>query len=105
MSHVSPEMSRAEHRALKERAWPLERFDPEHRARIQALVDQPKPPPRWLRFERIEMESRAWYEWYWQRGRLPQTRDKILPSLRRRVNLQVSHSACNIRKGSRIDGT
>lgn len=48
---------------------PLECFPPEHRARIEAAVQQPTPPPRWLDCGLAQMESRAWYEWHWARGR------------------------------------
>ena len=65
-----------------ERIMPLGEFSPEHRARIQALVDLPYPPEQWLPCGVDEpgrkplgyIPNRAWYEWHWQRGRQPQYR-------------------------------
>lgn len=48
---------------------PLECFPPEHRARILAAIERSTPPPRFLYFAACRMESRAWYEWHWARGR------------------------------------
>jgi hypothetical protein len=71
---------------------PLSEFEPEHRERIEAAAKRPSPPPRWLRFELCEMESRAWYEWHWARGLKlrrvpgePRWRKKIPDSLRMAV--------------------
>lgn len=47
---------------------PLAEFPPDKQERIAAAVARPKPPPRWLNFVGCQMESRAWYEWHWERG-------------------------------------
>lgn len=62
-------MARIHPKTWDDGVMPLECFPPEHRARIEQAVARPAPPPRWLRFGLCEMESRAWYEWHWARGR------------------------------------
>jgi hypothetical protein len=47
---------------------PLSDFPAEHRERIQAAIDRPKPPPRWITVPGAQMQSRAWWEWHWTRG-------------------------------------
>lgn len=52
---------------------PLADFPADMRARIEAGVAQPTPPDRWLPvgdpFHPLAyIPSRAWFEWYWQRG-------------------------------------
>ncbi len=70
----------------QEDVMPLEQFSPEARARIESLVAEDRPPPRWLYSRGMAaIESRAWYEWHWRRGREPNRRDKISPSLRAMV--------------------
>ena len=48
---------------------PLSEFSDEKRREIEALVALPIPPPRWIRFVGGEIQSRAWHEWHWARGR------------------------------------
>jgi hypothetical protein len=62
-------MARIHPRTWEDGVMPLECFPPEHRARIEAAVARPRPPKRWLQFVGCEMESRAWYEWHWARGK------------------------------------
>ena len=70
---------------------PLHRFSPEKQAEIAWLVAQDEPPEKWLylgspdsRRPLAMIESRAWYEWYWQRGlKSGAERPPILPKLRR----------------------
>lgn len=62
MPHVHP-------KTWDDGVMPLECFPPEHRARIEAAVQRKTPPPRWLDFGLCRMESRAWHEWHWARGR------------------------------------
>lgn len=76
----------------RSKVMPLESFPAAHRSRIQELVARDRPPPRELSFRdssgRVycSMPSRAFYEWYWQRGREPdQSRPKVSPRLRRDV--------------------
>jgi hypothetical protein len=74
----------------RHRAMPLEQFPPDHRAHIQHLVEQPTKPPRYLAlgFEGDpralgQIESRAWWEWHWQRGIDPDVlRRTLSPALR-----------------------
>lgn len=79
------------------KAWddgvmPLECFAPEHRASIEAAVQRSTPPGRWIDLGLARIESRAWYEWHWARGkklrRVPadmQIRKKIPDALRMAV--------------------
>lgn len=74
-------------------AMPLEDFPPEHRARVQALVDLPERPPRYFAVGApgsprplAYLESRAWWEWHWQRGLDPDlARTPLSRSLRDQV--------------------
>jgi hypothetical protein len=143
--------SRPPNKRLRRRdeAYPLHLLDEDTQRRIAVAVAQPTPPepeflvgapdsPRPL----AVMESRAWWEWHWQRGLDPDaTRPKLAPSLRAAViqrdgyvcqlcwgdvapgdvhldhikpwsqggrdvlsNLQVTHSACKLRKGATWTG-
>jgi hypothetical protein len=64
---------------------PLEEFPPEKRAQIERQIAADRPPERWVRLELAQIESRAWWEWHWARGRkfwqvgetLRQSRPKI----------------------------
>jgi len=54
----------------------LEGFPVDMRAEIDRLAALPHPPERWLAmgpgYQPIAwIESRAWYEWHWRRGRNP----------------------------------
>jgi len=70
----------------REMAYPLEKLPEDMQARIAEEVAQPKPPKRWLRSELAEMESRAWWEWHWQRGIDPDRRRRPLaPDLRQAI--------------------
>lgn len=130
-----------EQRLIRDRAMPLEDFPDAQRQEIERLAALPDRPPRWLTVGGglAQLESRAWYEWHWQRGVWPDDREKIPRSVRQRVldrdglvcglcggdvdagdvhidhvvpvsrggqailaNLQVTHSTCNMRKGSRV---
>lgn len=65
-------------------AMPLEMFSAEKQAQIAEVVAQDRPPTRWLVGELASIESRAWYEWHWQRG-LPPGRVPVTPDLRAAV--------------------
>lgn len=62
-------MARVHPKTWDDGVMPLECFPPEHRERIEAAVQLPRPPQRWLRVGLAQMESRAWYEWHWARGK------------------------------------
>jgi hypothetical protein len=60
--------------AIHPKTWddgvmPLDELPTSRQLRIAHLVAQDRPPPRWLRGDGFEMESRAWYEWHWARGK------------------------------------
>lgn len=55
-------------RTTEQGVYPLWKFGQERLGNILDACDQRTPPPRVLRFELCEMESRAWYEWHWRRG-------------------------------------
>lgn len=63
---------------------PFSRFSTEKQAEIGAACERDSPPPRWLNFELCTMESRAWFEWFWRRGRAP-ARERISVELREAV--------------------
>lgn len=48
---------------------PLSEFPQWKQDEIAYLVAQPSKPERWLYFVGGSIESRAWYEWHWSRGR------------------------------------
>lgn len=62
-------MPRIHPKTWDEGVMPLEEFPAELRARILAAVSRPTPPPRWIGGDLFQIESRAWYEWHWARGR------------------------------------
>lgn len=47
---------------------PFEDFPVHHQQRIARLVAAPKKPPYWLDLGLAQIPSRAFHEWYWQRG-------------------------------------
>lgn len=64
---------------------PLWRF-PE--AKVEEILDaceRRTPPPRWLKFIGCRMESRAWYEWHWTRGRKLYADESYAPRSRRKI--------------------
>lgn len=91
-------MPRIHPRTWEDGVMPLECFPPEHRARIEAAVQQPTPPERWRRVVGGAFESRAWYEWHWARGRklkhIPdgRVRSKIPDALRAAVYERDGHA-------------
>lgn len=65
--------------------YPLWKFGED---RVEAILDaceRRTPPPRWLRFELCEMESRAWYEWHWTRGQKLHAEPGYEPRARRHI--------------------
>lgn len=79
MPDRTPTPRRIHPKTWEDGVMPLDEFPPEWRARIEAAVAQPKPPPRWLKLELAQIESRAWYEWHWARGRKLKCLDAVLP--------------------------
>lgn len=86
-------MPRTKKRGAPEGIMPLSAFPEAHRLQIEAEVALPYPPERWRAYGGSDtgrpiawMESRAWYEWHWQRGRYPgEERQSLAPKLRRAV--------------------
>lgn len=73
-------------RERQQHAMPLSEFPLSRRAKINALAKADKRPPRWLNLGLAQIESRAWYEWHWRRGRVPGIeRDKLSPTQRAEV--------------------
>lgn len=65
---------------------PLDDLPPDVQERIRVAVAEPKPPPRWLDFGLVQLPSRAWWEWHWQRGMDPGAgRTSLSPDVRRMV--------------------
>lgn len=48
---------------------PLSEFPAEKQSAIAAAVVLDRPPRRWIDLELAQIESRAWYEWHWARGK------------------------------------
>lgn len=65
--------------------YPLWRFGETRLGPILDACDRRTPPPRWLRSELCEMESRAWYEWHWTRGRKLRVDPTYEPRSRRHI--------------------
>lgn len=75
---------------------PLDRLSVDAQQRIAEAVAQASPPPKFLDLGMAQIPSRAWFEWYWQRGRKPaQYRPKI-PSHVRRAVIERDGSTCGI---------
>lgn len=62
-------MAKVHPKTWEDGVMPLTEFPTEKQLEIARLVARKTPPPRWLRFEMCQMESRAWYEWHWARGK------------------------------------
>jgi 5-methylcytosine-specific restriction endonuclease McrA len=65
--------------------YPLWKFGADRVEEILNACGRRTPPPRWLRFELCEMESRAWYEWHWTRGRKLRRDPDYAPRHRRHI--------------------
>jgi hypothetical protein len=52
-----------------EAAYPLELLPADKQEDIAWWVQQPEPPPKWLRAGLALVVSRAWWEWHWARGK------------------------------------
>lgn len=67
---------------------PLSFFSEERRRAIEEAVARPTPPPRYLLLAdgMVQIESRAWHEWHWARGRrAPRHRETTPQWMRERV--------------------
>lgn len=93
--------SQAERVALFEamdpaKAAPLDSFSLEHQERIAAMVADPRPPDPWLDFGLCAIPSRAWFEWYWQRGTRPGQHRRKIPAHVRRVVTERDGMVCQL---------
>lgn len=55
-----------------------------------------RPPARWLDLGLAQIESRAWYEWHWERGLTPGSRRTKIPAWLRRAVMQRDGLTCGI---------
>lgn len=67
--------------------FPFQELPASMQESINAECELPSPPPRHIRCgEFITMQSRAFFEWHWRRGRMPgQERTKIPRATRARI--------------------
>lgn len=80
----------------RDEVLPLDRFPQDMQDRIAEAVAQPKPPPRRIRVGHAEMESRAWWEWHWQRGYDPGLKRRALPPMLRQRVITRDGLVCGI---------
>lgn len=83
---------------------PLDEFPEEHQRRIVELAGSPTPPPRFIHFPGVRIESRAWWEWHWTRGRRlkyipPKNRRPKLSKIKRQLVIERDGLVCGICKG------
>ena len=109
MADSTPHRGKFHPKTWEDGVMPLDEFPPDMRERIERAVQQPKPPPRWLKFELCQMESRAWYEWHWARGRKlrgdgfsPPSRPKIPDALRLEVYQRDGHACLHCGATARL---
>jgi hypothetical protein len=76
-------------------------------AEIRAAVAAPKPPSKWLDFGDAgarkpfaAIRSRAWAEWYRQRGRNPDAVREPLPPAMRRLVIRRDGLVCHLCGGA-----
>jgi hypothetical protein len=62
-------MPRIHPKTWEDGVMPLSEFPQAKQDEIACAVAEDKPPPRWLNLEMAQIESRAWYEWHWARGK------------------------------------
>lgn len=62
-------MPRIHPKTWEDGVMPLSEFAQEKQDEIACAVAEDKPPARWLSLGLAQIESRAWYEWHWARGK------------------------------------
>lgn len=78
--------------------YPLENLPVEMQERIARAVAEPTPPPKYIRLcdGMVEMQSRAWFEWYLQRGIDPDRIREKIPAWMREVVLARDGLVCHL---------
>lgn len=75
---------------------PLDAFPAEMQAEYKRLAALPKPPPRWRRYWFGELPSRAFYEWYAERGIDPDKRRESIPDFMKEAVVRRDQGHCGI---------
>jgi 5-methylcytosine-specific restriction endonuclease McrA len=83
---------------------PLSELSEESQARIAELVALPSPPPKMIRLGHVQIPSRAYYEWYAQRGRGQAFRHPDTPRWMREAVLERDGMVCQLCGGDIPDG-
>ena len=101
-SIVATERTVARRRHLIEKSggqtWPLHLMrDPQL---IIFMADDDRKPKMWLDFGLCAMPSRAWYEWFWFRGREPKAPRTKIPSRVARGVVERDWPECQICGGT-----
>jgi 5-methylcytosine-specific restriction endonuclease McrA len=86
-------------RAHRDRVMPLSHFPESKQAEIAEAVAQPRPPAQWIRVGLCQMQSRAWYEWHWQRGLDPTAIRPSLPKALREAVIARDGMVCGLCSG------
>lgn len=65
--------------------YPLWLFDQNKLGQILDACELRTPPDRWLRLEGCQIQSRAWHEWHWTRGKRLYRDETYKPRSRRHI--------------------
>jgi HNH endonuclease len=85
----------------REGITPLSELPEDFQSRIQAQVDAPEPPSKWISVGGSPrpiawLPSRGWWEWHWQRGIFSDEKRSSLPPKRRRAVIARDGYVCGI---------
>lgn len=87
----------------QDEVMPLAEFPAAHRARIAEFVALPHPPSRYILlghpgdpYPLAQIESRAWWEWHWARGRDPEKVRTRIPTRVRRAVIERDGYICQL---------
>lgn len=75
---------------------PLALFPLDDQERIAAAVAQPRPPEKWLSLGCAQIHSRAWLEWYRQRGVDPYRLREHIPAWMRDAVIERDGDICQL---------
>jgi 5-methylcytosine-specific restriction endonuclease McrA len=76
--------------------FPLADLPANIRERIASQVLAARPPNRWLRRAGTSIQSRAWFEWHWWRGRDPRIERMKIPTAMRQAVISRDGLICGI---------